>query len=579
MSKDQFDFNAKDRLIDEIIFGKNKFRIPRYQRPYSWGSDQVEEFWNDIQGSSDSFFLGSFVFNLEYLEEEGFIEIIDGQQRFLTITIFMSVIRDLARKLEDEKMANRVQTRCIAFENNRGEQTFRIKCGDSINKFFQSFIQKERDFEIPEKLKKEEKLIVNNYRFFEKSIKDELANIREQAKKIEFLQKLWDKVERLKVIWIEIKNEEEAYIIFETVNARGAELSVADLLKNLIFKNIKTKEDGIDIAKKRWCKIEENINNSEVEISKFIRYYWLSKHSFVGEKGLYKAIKDKIKDFNDFLEDLAEASDWFYLLTKGTAEDWLAKKYGKKIYESLRGVRAMRVTQCYVIFLSILMNIKKINLDVSSYFKSVENFTFNYSSVAKLQANKVEKIYSKYAIELYENIKVSMGKNVDKNVSRTLNLVIDKLRELRPNRAIFEERFNEITYKNSEANRIFIKYILARNEKFCGSGENILDFDVVNIEHILPQKPNAKWKITKDDFRDCVHMLGNLALIHKKINSEIGNRSIKEKVEILEKKTEIKTTKDLAREIKMNKFKWTKEEIFNRQRELAELAYNKYWTF
>src|SRR3989339_2210544 len=95
-------FDAEDKTLTDILMGKEKYRIPRYQRPYSWTIDEVSDLWNDLK-EKESVFLGSFVFNYEKYNEDGFVEVIDGQQRLITLTILMAVLRDLYRDLGEER--------------------------------------------------------------------------------------------------------------------------------------------------------------------------------------------------------------------------------------------------------------------------------------------------------------------------------------------------------------------------------------------------------------------------------------------------------------------------------------------
>src|SRR6202011_1863443 len=100
--------------------------------------------------------------------------------------------------------------------------------------------------------------------------------------------------------------------------------------------------------------------------------------------------------------ELVLASEWYNLLLVGTKEDWTGHNLRgeKDIFQALRGIRAMRVNQCHVLFLCLVRNAAKIHFDFSSYFTRVETFTFQYSAIGKLQANKVEKLYSRKAIEI-----------------------------------------------------------------------------------------------------------------------------------------------------------------------------------
>ena len=161
-------FQAEDKKIKEVLFNtQNPFRIPRYQRPYAWEEDQTSEFWNDLKDDNSNF-IGSLIFNIEPLKEEKCIDIIDGQQRLLTITIFCSALREISEGI-DSTLADLIQTKNIAMQDYDGNETFRIQTGDSIIKFFGKYIQG-RYSEIltldSTKLSKEELKVFKNYKYF-----------------------------------------------------------------------------------------------------------------------------------------------------------------------------------------------------------------------------------------------------------------------------------------------------------------------------------------------------------------------------------------------------------------------------
>lgn len=289
-NEDKLVFQAMNKNVADILFSSSLYRIPRYQRPYAWEEDHIVDFWNDLNTNPQSYFIGSFVFNFENHKMDNFIDIIDGQQRLLTITILMAVLRDIAKELDDNKLSERIQRHCIAIEDFRGKQTYRILCGDTTKDFFEKYIQSNSvNISDSEPKNKEEKRIKNNYFSLKEKILNELNKYSAKSDKIEFIQDLWSRVQEIQVIWIKIESEENAYEIFETVNARGVELSVSDLLKNLIFKKIDSgKSSGKDIVKEKWLDIEENVRETNTELTKFIRYFWLSKYSFVTEKNYLK---------------------------------------------------------------------------------------------------------------------------------------------------------------------------------------------------------------------------------------------------------------------------------------------------
>jgi hypothetical protein len=567
-------FNAKDETIESVLFSTKRYRVPKYQRPYSWGQGEAADFVSDIQGDTSIYFLGSLIFNTESLKKENVIEITDGQQRLLTITLFMAAIRDVFKELGEKFSAELVQRQNISIEDNRGKLTNRIICGDNTQKFFELFQKVDTDISKIIPTTKEQKLILGNYKFFKERITDELKLYPNKDKKIDTLLNLRQNVYDLKVINITIENEDDAYEVFETVNARGVELSVSDLLKNLIFKRIKKDGEGDINPTSLWKNIISNVEDTETDLKKFLRYYWLSKHAFVTEKKLFKEIKKNATDYKQLLQDLVSASDDYRMLLDPDIDDWKDVKDGDKIVKILENLEIMKVSQCYVLFMSILRNSKKINTNTKRIFELVEKFTFQYSVVSKLQANQVEKIYSKFAIQIENAARDETPKKISGKVQSILSELESSLKKIRPTRQQFTEGFSDIEYGRSENSRKLVTYVLSKFNYQDSSGENRIDFANVNIEHILPQKPGKAWGLKKSDVKGYVDKIGNLVLVSKKYNSSMGNASITEKTKMLEK-SEIKATNTLAKKIITDSNKWGEKEILERHSSMANEAYDK----
>ena len=572
-------FKAENTKVITVLTTNNKFRIPRYQRPYAWGEDEISEFWNDLISNKDPYFIGSLIFNHEPHTETGFIDIIDGQQRLLTITIFSAVLRDIAKTL-NSKTAERIHRYDIIFEDvSTGKESARILPGDSTKDFFEKYIQKyNNNISESKPQTNEEKKIKKNYEYLYTKTTDELKKFDNKEDKDNYLIQLRDKMLELIVIKIKIENEEDAYEIFETTNARGIDLSVGDLLKNLIFKKIPATKDR-DFAKEVWREIINGVQATNTELKKFIRYFWLSKYSFVTEKKLYKEIKKEINEWKTLLQDLWDNSELYNRLLEGNEDDFINIKNGHKIYKSIFSIRLMDVSQCYVLFMSILRNIENFG-DPTRIFQLIEKFTFQYSVVCKLPGNKVEKIYSKFALKIEKAVTETTTK---KKISGKINSIFSELeKELedeRPSFETFKESFVNISYKNSEKSRKMIKYILNEIDSFYRTTqEEKVDFNNVNIEHILPQTPNKDWKLTKKEIKPYVNKLGNLTLLSKKLNSKVQNNIIKEKIGPLGE-SRLPVTEQLVKELTTLKNKWDEANIIKRQEHFSELAYNDIWNF
>ena len=545
-------FDAEDKLLSDIFTGQEKYKIPRYQRPYSWTTDEVSDLWNDLK-EEDFTFLGSFVFNYEKYNEERFVEVIDGQQRLITLTILLAVLRDLYKELEEIRKADKTQDLIAHTHQITLEEDYRLKCGDSLNSFFIEYIQK-KDANIfsANPKRKELKSVKDNYKFLKEKINEEIKQIRDKTKKIKYLDDLKQKIFDFKIIRIKIENDEDAYSIFETVNARGADLTAADLLKNYLFSRLPKTDSGIDNAKDIWSTIEDNVENAKgpLNVSKFIRYYWLSKYSFVQEKKLYKEVKKNISDASNFLNDISNASEYYYKIASDSVgvNDWMDdfedKKIVQKIVETLSGLRVMGITQCYSLLFCLLLNKDRIGFDFSNIFKTIERYHFAYSAVCKLSGNVVERLYFNTSKEIQEALKISDSKKRIQNIQRILSDFKNELDY--PSKEFFTEKFMDVEYKNYP----LVIYMLSNIEKAKSStDEHVVNLTKVNIEHILPQDPK-EWSLTKKEIKDYVNKLGNLTLISKRINGPMGNKPLKEKSKLF-KESKLGINKELNDKFKL----------------------------
>lgn len=575
MSK-ELEFEANDQSIEDALFQNYIYKIPRYQRPYAWTEDEISELWNDIQDENGSIFIGSFIFNQGTLETDGYLEVVDGQQRMLTVTILIAAIRDLVQ-LIDPGLARFYHTRKIVVEGDYQKWSPRIICGDSTRPYFEKYIQS-TDEVIQQSIPStdEEKLIKNNYLFFKNKVSSELEKFESAEKKIDYIKSLVKKIGNIIIIYIKIAREEDAYEIFETTNARGVDLNIADLLKNWIFKNKKV-EGFRDLAKEVWQDIENNVQG---DMRRFLRYQWVSRHQFVTERKLYKTIKNNIIDWDQYLNDLWSSSDAYNMLIHPSEEQWMNSDFKRtaRLYKSVLALRLMGVSQCHVLLLSILDSYKNINTDPVKVFENIEKFSFQYSIVAKQPGNKVEKLYSSYALKLDQIVnKDERTENTPIKVHQLFQQLENDLKSNLPTRDMFIKGFNGINYKTTEQGRLLVKYILSEiNNYWQPTNELKIDYNNVNIEHLIPQNPDKSWGLNKADIKDYVNNLGNLTLVDKIINSKAGNKSFALKIELL-KESQLPITSKLIKELESGKNVWDKEAILSRQQEFAELAFDKVW--
>ena len=322
------DFTAEVKTLKEILRTSDQtYIIPRYQRGYSWKRGDVSTFWNDMVEEDFGLFMGTILLiKGEKMSQR--TEIIDGQQRILTITILLSSIRDALRKIGGEQAiggASDIQSHYIEFKDYIGsmEKTPKVQVASSLEEYFQRAIIDPSEGKIPEGSTEEERRVRTARLFFDSVIRKELGHIKGDVEKISWLlTALLRKVENLSVVRIGVSNPDDAYTVFESVNAKGAALTLADILKSLIFRRVKKVGDE-DIAQKQWDRIQANLDGTGFTLSRFIRYYWLSNFEFLTESKLYSAIKEKLEvekaiTWEELLDDLVGHSNFLKILKEDT---------------------------------------------------------------------------------------------------------------------------------------------------------------------------------------------------------------------------------------------------------------------
>ncbi len=295
---------------------------------------------------------------------------------------------------------------------------------------------------------------------------------------------------------------------------------------------------------------------------------------------MYREIRNTIVDWKSFLDDLHVSSIWFSKLISPEENDFADFKHGNEIYKSIFALSLMGVSQCYVLLLSILRNYENLKTNPERLIRLVEKFTMVYSVICKQPTNKVERIYSKYAQQLEKTLNDGDSKKIAGAINSVYALIEKELKAEKPNRETFLESFEDVFY--SEKSRRLIKYILEKVDEHSVAHdykrEYKIDFNNVNIEHILPQTPDAEWGLSKKEIEDYVDKLGNLTLLSGKINGSVQNKIIIKKLPDL-KKSEILITKVLVKQLTKLKGQWGEVQINKRHKELAKLAYERIWSF
>jgi uncharacterized protein with ParB-like and HNH nuclease domain len=551
-------FDVVKKEIGEVyIEPQYLYEIPRFQRNYAWEESNVQEFWETIF-SQEPVFLGTIIFN-NRRKDQGVLEIIDGQQRYLTIQILAAVIRDTCLRLQEEygdndfhSIAKGVTRQLIGKQDlyDEGLFEFYLKTGDSLAEFFRDYIQEFDSFKrigLGTRTKKgsEEERVKRAYLCFEGAVESALERKESLPEKKEFLKDLVRRrLSRHFFARIEIADEDLAYEIFETVNAKGVDLNVADLVKNQIFRHV-IGGDGVyeDKAKTLWGEIVETVEASGLTIKDFISYYWSSKHEYVAERKLYRTIRERFGNEEDrwrqFLEDLGKNANYVKTIFTGDIDDLTNLlgdyKEAAKCFESLRVLRNTKAKTWAILYLCLFRNLIKKDGDVPNIplildkrWEIIAKFTFVYFQVMNFPGNWYFSLVCDFCRELEEcarqgNDAVAFANLFSKELYEPFDTKLPKTMEA------FMEGFASISYKSDPRSRVIIRYVLSAIESHLGGKyDEGFDENKVSIEHILPQDPK-EWGLKKSEVKQYVNLIGNLMLIGRRLNGAVGNKKIGEK--------------------------------------------------
>lgn len=385
---------SHDMTVDGLL-RQGWYLIPRFQRPYSWDKDNISEFWDDVVVfNRDNYFIGSMVV---YDVEASKFGVVDGQQRLTTITIALSVIRDCFDGIGEDGLADGVQT-LIERKNLENKSEFIIYPQTSFP-FFQTYIQVRKRQQADVAPSVEERSIRDAYVFFDQKVRDVVGVVDfksvdgvEKDKVVSELRKIRDAFLTLKVVLVKLTSEEDAYVVFEILNARGKDLEVTDLVKNYILRSIKDENAILDAAKLKWVEMVKRVEEvgRQWSMDQFMHHYWLSRYELLTKKQLYKSFRNKIDALGaaSVLEELARDSRYYSMITSPNADDW--GRDGRKVYFALNAFILFNIQLHMPCALSLIRayksNVIKIKV-LARALRAIEKFHFIFTAVTSQRSS------------------------------------------------------------------------------------------------------------------------------------------------------------------------------------------------
>ncbi|MGJ5630073.1 DUF262 domain-containing protein [Nostoc sp. CALU 1950] len=509
--------HATEKALFKVFSNDFAFSIPAYQRPYAWTKDQASELLNDLlsflgDGSeavadANPYFLGSIV--LIKSEDASKADVVDGQQRLTTITILLSVLRNLFSQKNVSKLTKYIYQEGDEFEGT--SDCYRLKLRERDEDFFRDYVQCEEGLDKLLKLDNfqlsdSQKNIKANASYF----LDQLGKLSEQQRS-RFSHYL---MTCCFLVVVSTPDLDSAYRIFSILNARGLDLTLSDFLKSEVIGKIDQFQQ--DKYTRIWETEEEDLGREKFQ-ELFAHIRMIARKAKPRKTALKEFSEDilpKIEPHKFIDEILKPYSDALEIInTANYQSDKDAEKINS-LFKWLNQIDNFDWVPPAILYFS---KNRQTPSKLKQFFTDLERLA---AGLLILRADINDRIgrYAKVIAAIEENVDL---------------YALESPLQLTP------QEINRIV-KTLDGDLYLIKrirqYVLLRLDSTLSQGEASYDYSVITVEHVLPQNPSQdskwlQWFPNEEERIQYVHRIGNLALLSRNKNAEAQNYDFDKKKE------------------------------------------------
>ncbi len=541
---------ASETKLQRVIEGTNQYVVPLFQRKYSWDTKEWNTLWEDLvelyeEEQPRSHFIGSIVTMPTHSVPEGVAKflLIDGQQRFTTIFILLSVLRDKARTSASGTLADEIEQTLLKNPFKQGHDAFKLLPTQGDRESFLSVIKSE--------FASTDDQIARAYKFFERKVRVSQIPDLEKLKQII--------VSQLILVSIVLDRDDNPHLVFESLNAKGRALSQADLIRNYFFMKIHVDEQE-RLYGACWTPMQDRLGENLTEC---IRHFLMKDGGVIKQGEIYFALKERADEKSpqqivEYLQEITRFAEYYARLLTPSLEP------SSSISHQMHRLNRIEVTTAYPFLLNIYHDYTagKVSEDeFAEILRILENFMVR-RFVCGVPTYGLNKVFPALYAQITAYATVVDGL---KEVLRTKNY---------PRDAEFRERFISSKFYAPGERIEKTKIILERLEESFEHLEPV-PMASLQIEHVMPQTLTDSWKATLGEEWETIHDLllhtvGNLTLTG--YNAPLSNDDYSRKRDIL-----------LTSHLELNKYfsavtEWNEQSIRQRAEVLADKAL-KVWSY
>ena len=541
-----------------IIQGEKQFYVPLFQRPYTWGYVPIKVLWDDITDlyegnipNNQGHFIGSFVTVLDSSTPTGVSRytVIDGQQRMTTLLLFLAAIRGIAIARQQIQIADMIRGLYLCNPYQSGESAAKFVPTQADRTQFQAALELQSDAPITSP---------TLYNAFEK-INKLVGGVDDSGQPYD-MARLHDLITmRLSLVSITLGANDNAYVIFHSLNGKGEDLTEADLIRNYFFMRLPIEHQQA-VYDAHWFPMQEALKG-KYELPEFFRHYLSKEGTLVNARALYNEVKNRAdekcktsEELIDFIAGIGRFAGFYKRIISPDLEP------SKAIRNRLERLNRWGVTVAYPLLLNLYDDYTASRISEAEFVSliaAIESFVVR-RFFCRIPTNRLNRIF---AIAYRETIP-----EADASAAERVQTLPDFfVRQQWPDDAAFIEGFRRYPIYHEGARCDLV----LRSLELAEEHHEVVTTDTLQIEHIMPQTLSDQWKQALGSehprvYQEWLHTIGNLTLTG--YNQTLSN------AEFTQKKTVFAMSNITLNAYFTNLTDWTEAQIMERSKYMAKQA-------
>jgi uncharacterized protein with ParB-like and HNH nuclease domain len=529
-----------EKILVKEIFSNLWFRIPEYQRPYIWGSDEIDDLLDDLvfaltEKPNQEYFMGSFVYQSKRagtVPGQKFDEndLLDGQQRMTTLLMLFACIRDLSG---NPKVKASCQRSIFQVGDDIDDIPERTRIVFAIRPEVQDFV---------DGYLKADGGTANNAELEELSCVSDDPSVRNMARAVLKIRGDLSRMmvdpevqldldsfikfirTRLLLIYVATEDLDDAFRLFTILNDRGVPLRNSDILKSLNLGALANESDKTRYAK-LWEEAEGELGDDFDRFLNHIRTILLKDKARLN---LLDEFEHKI--YNPREKEKATGRIKPSLLAKGKETFELVEKYLKH-YNQLLGGNNYDQTGGSFEF-DNMIKVMLIGLPSTDWLPPLMRYfdRFRYKRLLDFLIQLDNQLSSDWIAQYTPTARIEQMNDLINVIESAENP--DGVFVIKEGFKFDEDGFNR-AIEGAVYGRRFTRYLLLKLDYLYADHSNRMSLEYLSVEHILPQNPktDSQWcnDFTDEERNEWTHRLGNLVLISTRKNTAQGNRDYADK--------------------------------------------------